>query len=220
MTIMNMVGGGADDRWAEGTPLIPLSNAVTELEGFACLSVSTDSEVFRKGSRITLTDKFSSLGAKCINVNHSISIHGLNASDIKDYLNVVFNEDGECLSNLTSVRGLNDTMTLISWTLSPDRMNGVPISSLNGVTAWGDQVMDGEYTFEGMWTIVYGNALSSTFFKGDYPKSRGRLTAVGGDITTVTFDSGQSGYGHYYTIDDTTASMTKAVLIFTRLNKQ
>lgn len=224
MTIMNMVGGGVDDRWAEGTPLVPAEyNAYTGLDGFVCLSASKSSTSVKlnRVSRGTTTDELSYLGARYMNTSRNTYGHSLYESDIGEYLNVVFNGDGECLSNITTINPTSDTKTLTVWYIDPADMSGVAFDSLDKVYAYGEQVLNGEYTFEGAWTIGSGPATTATYFSGDYPKTSGKLTAVNGEITMVTFDSGKTGAGQYLTEEDISpVSFANAVHIFTRLNKQ
>lgn len=221
MTIMNMVGGGADDGWAEGIPLIPYPNQVDQLQGFTLLEVSTSTRpvVFRKGSELTnFQASFSTPGAKYMNSSKNTYAQNLYASDIGKFLNVVFNKDGECVSNITYINPTTKTMTVTTWYIDTTNMSGVALDSINGVTVENAQLLDGEYTFEGMWVIVSGRDLTPTYRSGDYGRTSGRLTAVNGVITKVTFDNG--GSGSYYTTAQLTESLTRACHIFTRLNKQ
>lgn len=221
MTIMNMVGGGADDKWAEGTPLIPNSSSVNKLKGFTYLKVTTRTTpvVFRKGEVYpSLQGSFSTPGARYMDTSKNTYAYSLYGSEIKNYLNVVSNNEGECVSNITTITPTAKTMAVTTWYIDPKNMSGVALSSINGVTVEGAQLLDGEYTFEGIWVIAYGD-LTPTYNSGDYRRTSGRLTAVNGVITTVTFDS--KGSTNYYTTDSQIAeSLTYACHVFTRLNKQ
>lgn len=223
MTIMNMVGGGTDDKWAEGTPLIPYTGDVNQLEGFTYLKVTTRTTpvVFSKGNVFSNWQaSFSTPGARYMNSSKNTYAHPLYDSNIGNYLNVVSNNDGECVSNLTTVNPTTKTITTATtWNIDTKNMSGVALSSLNEVTVMGAQLLDGEYEFEGMWVIAYGVNLTPAYCTGNYRRTSGRLTAVNGVITMVTFKNG--GGGSYYTSDSQiTESMTYACHVFTRLNKQ
>lgn len=221
MTIMNMVGGGTDDKWAEGTPLIPNSSSVSQLKGFTYLKVSTSTRpvVFSKKEVYpSLQGDFSTPGARYMDTSHNTYAYSLFNSDIGKYLNVVSNNDGECLSNITTINPTAREMAVTTWNINPKNMSGVALDSINGVTVEGAQLLDGEYTFEGVWVIAYGD-LTPTYCSGDYRRTSGRLTAVNGVITMVTFD--QRWSENYYTSDSQIVeSMTYACHVFTRLNKQ
>lgn len=221
MTIMNMVGGGTDDKWAEGTPLIPNSSSVNKLKGFTFLKVSTSTRpvVFRKGEVYpSLQGSFSTPGARYMDTSKNTYAYSLYGSEIRNYLNVVSNNEGECVSNITTIIPTAKTMAVTTWYIDPENMSGVALNSINGVTVEGAQLLDGEYTFEGMWVIAYGD-LTPTYNSGDYRRTSGRLTAVNGVITMVTFNS--KGSTNYYTTDSQIAeSLTYACHVFTRLNKQ
>lgn len=221
MTIMNMVGGGTDDNWAEGTLLIPYPNNVEELTGFMLLKVTTSTTpvVFRKGSELTnYQASFSTPGARYMDTSKNIYAYSLFNSDIGKYLNIVFNNNGECVSNITTINPTQKTMTVTTWNIDTKNISGVALDSINGVTVEGAQSLDGEYTFEGVWVIVSGRNLTPTYCTGNYKRTSGRLTAVNGVITMVTFNNG--GGGSYYTTAQLTESLTHACHIFTRLNKQ
>lgn len=222
MTIMNMIGGGADDKWAEGTPLIPNSSDVKQLKGFTFLEVSTSTRpvVFSKKEVYpSLQGDFSTPGARYMDTSKNTYARPLYVSDIGDFLNVVSNNDGECVSNITTINPTTQTMAVTTWYIDPKNMSGVALDSLNGVSVYGAQLLDGEYTFEGIWVIAYGVNLTPTYNSGNYRRTSGRLTAVNGVITMVTFDS--KGSTNYYTTDSKiTESMTRACHVFTRLNKQ
>lgn len=222
MTIMNMVGGGTDDNWADGTPLIPFDTNVKELIGFTYLRVTTSTTpvVFRKGNVLTnYQASFSTPGARYMNSSKNTYAYSLFDSNIGNYLNVVFNNDGECVSNITTINPTTKTLTTATtWNIDPKNMSGVALDSINGVTVVGDQLLNGEYEFEGVWVIVSGQNLTPTYCTNDYKRTSGRLTAVNGVITKVTFKNG--GGGSYYTTAQLTESLTGACHVFTRLNKQ
>ena len=222
MSIINMVGGGTDDSWAEGTPLIPYAGAIEELMGFTYLKVTTSATpvVFRKGNVLpNYQTSFSTPGARYMNTSKNTYAYSLYNSDMKNYLNVVSNNDGECVSNITTINPTSKMMTVTKWNIDTKNMSGVALDSINGVTVVGAQLLDGEYTFEGVWVIASGQNLTPTYCLNNYKRTSGRLTAVNGVITMVTFDNG--GSGSYYTSDNQIVeSLTYACHVFTRLNKQ